>query len=54
MAVLDLSGNILLGVEEALGRENKVIIAKIYWLSNKENGKTYRLMVIYIIKASNT
>jgi hypothetical protein len=54
MAVPDLSGNVLPGVEEVLGRENKVIIAKIYWLSDKENGKTYRSMVIYVTKASDT
>ena len=53
MVVLDSSGNVLPGTEEALGRENEVMIAKIHWLSDKENGKMYGSMVIYVTKASD-
>jgi hypothetical protein len=52
-AVLDSSGNILPGAAEALGKENVVTIAKMHWLSNKENGKMYSSMVIYVTKASD-
>ncbi|KAH7472001.1 hypothetical protein FOMA001_g13208 [Fusarium oxysporum f. sp. matthiolae] len=52
-AVLDSSGNILPGAAEALGKENEVTIAKMHWLSNKENGKMYGSMVIYVTKASD-
>lgn len=52
-AVLDSSGNVLPGAEEALGRENEVMIAKMHWLSDKENGKTYGSMVIYVTKAGD-
>ncbi|RKK71944.1 hypothetical protein BFJ68_g18314 [Fusarium oxysporum] len=52
-AVLDLSGNVLPGAAEALGKENEVTIAKMHWLSNKENGKMYGSMVIYVTKASD-
>ena len=51
-AVLDDQGNILSGAEEALGKENETHIAKIIWLSNKENGKAYGSMVVYVTKAS--
>ena len=49
-AVLDSNGDMLSGVRDALGKENDVTIAKIHWLSNKENGKTYGSMVIYLTK----
>ncbi|KAI8402270.1 hypothetical protein FOFC_17577 [Fusarium oxysporum] len=52
-AVLDSSGNVLPGAEEPLGRENEVTIAKMHWLSDKENGKMYGSMVIYVTKASD-
>ncbi|KAM5526660.1 zinc knuckle [Fusarium oxysporum f. sp. phaseoli] len=52
-AVLDSSGNILPGAAEALGKENEATIAKMHWLSNKENGKMYGTMVIYVTKASD-
>ncbi|RYC77840.1 hypothetical protein BFJ63_vAg19286 [Fusarium oxysporum f. sp. narcissi] len=51
-AVLDSSGNILPGAADALGKENEVTIANMHWLSNKENGKMYGSMVIYVAKAS--
>lgn len=52
-AVLDSSGNILPGAADALGKENEVTIANMHWLSNKENGKMYGSMVIYVAKASD-
>ncbi|KAF5001003.1 hypothetical protein FDECE_11092 [Fusarium decemcellulare] len=52
-AVLDSSGNVLPGAAEVLGKKNEVTIAKMHWLSNKDNGKTYGSMVIYVTKASD-
>lgn len=52
-AVLDSNGDMLSGVRDALGKENDVTIAKIHWLSNKENGKTYGSMVIYLTKGAD-
>ncbi|EXL65285.1 hypothetical protein FOPG_18479 [Fusarium oxysporum f. sp. conglutinans race 2 54008] len=51
-AVLDSSGEVLPGAVEALGKENEVTIAKMHWLSDKENGQTYGSMVVYVTKAS--
>jgi hypothetical protein len=51
--VLDKDGNILLGVVEALGKENEVDIAKIAWLSRKDVPKAYGSMVVYLTKASD-
>jgi len=52
-AVLDERGDILPGAEEALGKENSVKIAKIIWLSKKENGKAYGSMAVYVTKGSD-
>ncbi|KAJ6437529.1 tyrosinase [Purpureocillium lavendulum] len=38
---------------EALGAENGVSIAKMSWLSNKQSGKAYGSMVIYVTKGSD-
>jgi hypothetical protein len=51
--VLDSSGKVLPGAAEALGKENEVTIAKMHWLSDKKNGKTYGSMVVYVTKASD-
>ena len=51
--MLDAEGNVLAGAPEALGPENNVNIAKISWLSNKESGKAYGLMVVYATKESD-
>ncbi|EXK76852.1 hypothetical protein FOQG_18420 [Fusarium oxysporum f. sp. raphani 54005] len=51
--VLDSNSNLLPGVAEVLGQEIEVTIAKINWLSDKRNGKTYGSMVIYVMKESN-
>jgi hypothetical protein len=52
-AVLDAEGNVLPGAAEALGAENNVDIAKISWLSNKESGKAYGSMVVYVTKGND-
>ena len=52
-AVLDEEGKVLPGAAEALGAENNVNIAKISWLSNRESGKAYGSMVIYVTKGSD-
>ncbi len=38
------------GIVNVLGKENDIYIAKIRWLSRKETGKAYRLMVVYVTK----
>ncbi len=53
MAVLDSEGNVLPGALEALGAENNVSIAKITWLSNKDSGKAYGSMAVYVTKGSD-
>jgi hypothetical protein len=40
-AVLDAQGKILPGAADVLGKENEVNIAKIAWLSRKDEGKLY-------------
>ncbi|KAM4060886.1 reverse transcriptase [Hirsutella rhossiliensis] len=52
-AVLDAEGYVLTGAAEALGVENNVTIAKISWLSNKEIGKAYGSMAVYVTKGSD-
>ncbi|KAM4062556.1 endonuclease-reverse transcriptase domain-containing protein [Hirsutella rhossiliensis] len=52
-AVLDGEGNVLQGAAEALGAENNVTIGKITWLSNKEVGKAYGSMVVYVTKKND-
>ncbi|KAJ6436136.1 reverse transcriptase [Purpureocillium lavendulum] len=51
--LLDTEGNVLPGAAEALGAENGVSIAKMSWLSNKQSGKAYGSMVIYVTKGSD-
>lgn len=53
IAVLDGEGNVLPGAAEGLGAENNVNIAKISWLSNRNSGKAYGSMVIYVTKGSD-
>lgn len=52
-AVLDGEGNILQGAAEALGAENNVTIGKITCLSNKEAGRAYGSMVVYVTKKND-
>ncbi|KAJ0126163.1 hypothetical protein HZ326_30734 [Fusarium oxysporum f. sp. albedinis] len=52
-AVLDSSGEVLPGAAGALGKENEVTIAKMHWLNDNGNGKTYGSMVVYVTKASD-
>ena len=49
-AILDPEGKVLLGVADVLGKENDVYIAKIGWLSRKDRGKAYGLIVVYVTK----
>ncbi|OAQ58776.1 reverse transcriptase [Purpureocillium lilacinum] len=51
--VVDAEGNVLPGAAEALGAENNVNIAKVSWLSNKQSGKAYGSMVVYVTKESD-
>ena len=49
-AVLDNLGNIKEDSIDTFNKENDVQIAKIAWLSDKSNGKTYESMLIYLVK----
>lgn len=53
IAVLDEQGIVLPGAAEALGAEDNINIAKISWLSNRESGKAYGSMVVYVTKGSD-
>ena len=50
--ILDQDRKVLPSAAEVLGKENDVYIAKIRWLSRKDIGKAYSLMVIYVTKGS--
>ena len=50
-AILEQDGSIKTGIEEALGKENEVGIAKISWLSRKDNGKAYGSIVVYLTRS---
>ncbi|OJJ65729.1 hypothetical protein ASPBRDRAFT_489104 [Aspergillus brasiliensis CBS 101740] len=52
-AVLDENGDIRAGAAAAFGEENEASIAKIAWLSRKENAKAYGSMVVYLTKGSD-
>ena len=52
-AVLNEYDQLFLKIAEKLGKENNVHIAKIAWLSKKDNAKAYRLMVVYITRGSD-
>lgn len=52
-AVLDAEGKVLPGAAEVLGKENEVNIAKIAWLSRRDEGKLYGSMVVYVTKGSD-
>ena len=52
-AILDEHGQLRPDITEKLGKENEVEIAKLAWLSKKDNLKAYGSMVIYVTKASH-
>ncbi|OJZ80463.1 hypothetical protein ASPFODRAFT_53279 [Aspergillus luchuensis CBS 106.47] len=52
-AVLDENGDIRAGAAAAFGEENEASIAKIAWLSRKENAKAYGSMVIYLTRGGD-
>lgn len=52
-AVLDQDGLIRADAAEVFGKENEVRIAKIVWLSKKQNAKAYGSMVVYVTKGSD-
>lgn len=52
-AVLNQDNSIREGAAEIFGTENKVRIAKMAWLSNKNTAKAYGSMVIYVTKDSD-
>jgi hypothetical protein len=52
-AVLDEHNQLRPDIAQKLGKENDVEIAKIAWLSKKENQKRYGSMVIYVTKGDH-
>ena len=52
-AVLDEHNQPHLEIAETLGEENDVQIAKLAWLSKKDNPKPYGSMVVYVTKGSD-
>lgn len=46
-AILEQDSTIKTGICEALEKENKVNIAKLAWLSRRDNNKAYGLMIVY-------
>ena len=51
-AVLDENDQLRDGAAEAFGQENETTVAKIAWLSKKDNMKAYGSMVVYLTKAA--
>jgi hypothetical protein len=50
-AVIDREGNVLPRAVETFGMENDVKIAKMAWLSRKDQAKAYGSMVVYVTSA---
>lgn len=50
--VLEKDGSIRADAAEKLGKENNVKIAKIAWISDKNNGKEYGSMIVYVTRNS--
>ena len=48
--MLGAHGKVLPGAAEVPGKENEVKIAKIAWLSRRDEGKAYGSMVVYVTK----
>ena len=53
LAILNDDGSLQVGVTEKLSAENKAHIAKVAWLSKKDNHKAYGSMVVYLTKSSD-
>jgi hypothetical protein len=49
-AILNSDGAVRDGIHEALSKENGVEVRKLAWLSNKDNGKAYGSMVVYLTR----
>jgi hypothetical protein len=52
IAILDVAGDLQLGVVKMLEKENDIKISKLVWLSKKDSGKAYSLIVVYVSKSS--
>ena len=53
LAVLDENGGIRAGAAEIFSQENETTVAKIGWLSKKNESKVYGSMVVYVTKGSD-
>lgn len=51
--VLAADGSLLPRITESLGKENEAPVAKVAWISKKDNGKAYGSMLVYLHKGSD-
>ncbi len=51
--VLSAEGLLLPGIIESLGKENEASVAKVAWISRKDNGKAYGSMIVYLHSGSH-
>ena len=51
--VLVVDRSLLPVISELLGKENNASVAKVAWISKKDNGKAYRSIVVYLYRGSN-
>lgn len=51
--VLSAEGLLLPGIIESLGKENEASVAKVAWISRKDNGKAYGSMIVYLHRGSD-
>ncbi len=51
--VLSAEGLLLPGIIESLGKENEASVAKVAWISRKNNGKVYGSMIVYLHRGSD-
>ncbi len=52
-SVLSAEGILLPGIIESLGKENEASVAKVAWISRKDNGKAYGSMIVYLHRGSD-
>ena len=51
--MLDKNNNIRVGVAKAFSKENKIIVIKIAWLSDKDVLKAYGIILVHLTKESD-
>jgi hypothetical protein len=51
--ILNTDGSMLPGITESLGKENEASVAKVAWISKRDNGKAYGSMIVYLHRGSD-